>query len=91
MTADDRKIVAVVRSVLARKDIVLDLSDADICNTPLSDLALDSIDRLDLAMAMEEAFDVLFTTSDVVKCDRVADIREEIQRARRHVTVTGQV
>ena len=77
------RIVGVVRRVLASKSIKLDKSDEEFLGISLGDLELDSIDKLDLIMALEECFDVVFTTSDVLKCDSVTEIGEHVDRAQR--------
>ena len=67
MTPLHQKIIAVIRSVLAAKQITVELPDDAILEMDLRNLELDSIDKLDLIMALEEAFDVVFDTSTVLK------------------------
>lgn len=77
------KIIAVIRSVLASKQITVDLPDDVILEMDLRNLELDSIDKLDLIMALEEAFDVVFDTSTVLKSASIAEIGAHVERARR--------
>ncbi|MGL4294241.1 MAG: phosphopantetheine-binding protein, partial [Aestuariivirga sp.] len=67
MTPIHHKIITVIRSVLAAKQITVELPDDAILEMDLRNLELDSIDKLDLIMALEEAFDVVFDTSTVLK------------------------
>lgn len=83
MTPLHHKIIAVIRSVLAAKQITVKLPDDAILEMDLRNLELDSIDKLDLIMALEEAFDVVFDTSTVLKSASIAEIGAHVERARR--------
>ncbi|MCX7347489.1 MAG: phosphopantetheine-binding protein [Alphaproteobacteria bacterium] len=83
MTPLHHKIIAVIRSVLAAKQITVELPDDVILEMDLRNLELDSIDKLDLIMALEEAFDVVFDTSTVLKSASIAEIGMHVERARR--------
>ncbi len=79
------KIIAVIRSVLSAKQITVDLPDDAILEMDLRNLELDSIDKLDLVMALEEAFDVVFDTSTVLKSASIMEIGVHVERAQRIV------
>lgn len=83
MTPLHHKIITVIRSVLAAKQITIELPDDAILEMDLRNLELDSIDKLDLIMALEEAFDVVFDTSTVLKSAGIAEIGMHVERARR--------
>lgn len=60
------------------KEIMIDtlnLDDVDITeNATLKDLGVDSIDAVELIMALEEAFDIKVTDEDAAKLEKVSDI-----------------
>ncbi len=55
-------------------------SDNEIMDFRVSELNIDSLDRMELIMNIENAFDVLLNEDDVLKCDRVSDIVDLVKR-----------
>lgn len=71
-TAD--KVLKVLADILAQKGLPPPLSDSASLAAPFEDVGLDSMDRLDFAMGLEDAFGAVFVTSEMLKCRTLADI-----------------
>ena len=85
----DEQLIAVesIISVLRRKPGSIILPKESYLAMTIDELDLDSLDRLDMVMELERSFDVVFTTSAVVKCNTIDEIlsvvREEELRTTR--------
>lgn len=75
MTDIEKKTAAIVRGLLDQKPGSLGASTAGAAMTlRLSDLGLDSLEKMDLAMQLEDAFGVSLDEEDFLACDTVSDL-----------------
>ena len=68
------KVLKVLGDILAEKGLPPPGADSGILAAPFDELGLDSMDRLDFAMGLEDAFGTVFVTSEMLKCRTLADI-----------------
>jgi acyl carrier protein len=74
MTPDQLRVVEAIVNILKRKPNYKPLQPEMFLEVSVDDLDLDSVDKLDLVMDLEDQFDLVFTTSDVIKCQRIDEI-----------------
>ena len=67
-------VLKVLGDILATKGMAPVQADSDTLTSPFDVLGLDSMDRLDFAMGLEDAFGTVFVTSEMLKCKTLADI-----------------
>jgi acyl carrier protein len=68
------KVLKVLGGILAEKGMPPVTAGSDTLAAPFDVLGLDSMDRLDFAMGLEDAFGTVFVTSEMLKCKTLADI-----------------
>ena len=82
MNPEIRSVIGALKSVLQRKPNYLEMPDETYLSLDINDLAFDSVDKLDLVMSLEEAFDIVFVTSDVLNCRTVQELSSSIAAER---------
>jgi acyl carrier protein len=79
MTPDQLTVIEAVMSILEKKPNYRPLQPEQLLDVSLDDLGLDSVEKLDLVMDLEDRFDLVFTTSEVIKCRTVDEVVECIR------------
>ena len=75
MTDVEKKTSAIVRGLIDQKPGNQGTAaDAATMTLRLSDLGLDSLEKMDLAMQLEDAFAVSLDEEDFLACDTVSDL-----------------
>jgi acyl carrier protein len=74
MTSDQLTVVRAIVSILEKKPNYKPLHPDQFLEMSIDDLGLDSVEKLDLVMDLEERFDLVFTTSEVTKCRTIDEI-----------------
>lgn len=82
MNEDHKRVIAALRTITDRRPNAIPISDTDFYAMQIEALDLDSIDKLDLVMALEEAFGIVFVSSDVLACKTVSEVTEFIVAER---------
>lgn len=72
------KIYQVIRDALLRQDIPLD------DNTSLDDLELDSLDKVEICMNLEDAFKIALSEDDALGLLTIGDIVKIVERETGH-------
>jgi acyl carrier protein len=56
-------------------------TDAALLELPMKELALDSLEKMELVMKIEETFNLVLDEEDVVQCERVSDLVRLIEQS----------
>lgn len=91
MMSDEKTVIDSIRFILNRKQDRVSLEDRQFLEISVDDLELDSVDRLDLVMELEQRFDVVFTTSAITGCRTVEEILAVIRAERTRAAGDGLV
>ena len=82
MTDVEKKISAIVRGLTDQEPGNQGAATDDAAmNMRLSDLGLDSLEKMDMAMQLEDAFAVSLDEGEFMACDTVPDLVRLIERA----------
>jgi acyl carrier protein len=82
MTPEQKTAIECVLHILKRKPNHAVREEQQYLSANLDDFELDSIDRLDLVLELENRFDVVFTTSAILKCRTIEEILAVIRDDR---------
>jgi acyl carrier protein len=76
MTTDiEQRTMSIVGALLKRKDeAVVARVDGNLLEVQFSSLDLDSLEKMELIMEIEDAFGVMLDQEDVVECHKVSDL-----------------
>jgi len=55
-------------------------SDAEMLMLDLNELGMDSLERMDLIMRIEERFDVALSESEVLRCKNLSELSKLVRR-----------
>jgi acyl carrier protein len=89
MTPDESAAVDCIQLILRRKPDHVAVENEQCLLISVDELELDSVDRLDLVMELEQRFDVVFTTNAITGCKTVAEIIAVIGEERARTAGTG--
>ena len=82
MTATEVTLVDELKRFLLEREKPLSAKDLDWLTYDISDFGFDSVDKLDLIMAIEDRFNILFDANDVIKCRTLKEIAAFVDRLR---------
>lgn len=74
MTDVEKKTATIIRGLIDQKSGNRDSPTDDTMKLHLSDLGLDSLEKMDLAMQLEDAFGTSLDEEDFLACDTVSDL-----------------
>jgi acyl carrier protein len=75
-------VIKVLSDIMAQKaQPPVEVNDETL-NASFEVFGLDSMDRLDFAMGLEDAFGMVFVTSEMLKCKTLSDIIAFAERAK---------
>lgn len=74
MTDAEKKTATIIRGLIDQKPGNGDSPTDDTMKLRLSDLGLDSLEKMDLAMQLEDAFGISLDEEDFLACDTVSDL-----------------
>ena len=73
MSTTQSTVIKVLSDVIARKGESLPTIDDKALNGSFEQFGLDSMDKLDFAMGLEDAIGTVFITSEILQCKTLAE------------------
>jgi acyl carrier protein len=80
MTETEKALLDELKRFLAERNKSMDMKDTEWLTNDIGDFGFDSVDKLDLVMAVEDRFNILFDANDVIKCSTLMEIAEFVDR-----------
>jgi acyl carrier protein len=74
------KTAEIMRRHISKSDGGRTSTDGEMMDLRLADLKLDSLEKMELVMALEDTFAVSLDEEDILACERVADLVKLIER-----------
>jgi len=75
-------VIKVLSDIMAQKDQAPVEVNDETLNASFEVFGLDSMDKLDFAMGLEDAFGTVFVTSEMLKCKTLSEIIAFAERAK---------
>lgn len=80
MTGTEEVLVSELKRFLEEKNKDLNVGELEWLTKEIDDFGFDSVDKLDLVMAIEDRFDLIFDANDIVKCRTLGEISKSVER-----------
>ena len=80
MTGTEEVLVSELKRFLEEKNKDLNVGELEWLTKEIDDFGFDSVDKLDLVMAIEDRFDLIFDANDIVKCQTLGEIAKSVER-----------
>jgi|EndMetStandDraft_5_1072996.scaffolds.fasta_scaffold2057056_1 acyl carrier protein len=80
MTGTEKVLVSELKRFLEEKNKDSNVGELEWLTKEIDDFGFDSVDKLDLVMAIEDRFDLIFDANDIVKCRTLGEIAKSVER-----------
>jgi acyl carrier protein len=80
MTGTEEVLVSELKRFLEEKNKDVNVEELEWLTKEIDDFGFDSVDKLDLVMAIEDRFDLIFDANDIVKCRSLGEIARSVER-----------
>lgn len=80
MTLNEEALIAELKKFLAEKNKEVNMDQSKWLSQDIDEFGFDSVDKLDLVMAIEDRFSLIFDANDVIKCRTLGEIAEFVER-----------
>lgn len=81
MTDVEKNISAILGELIGQERVSQSATDNEATNIRLSNLGLDSLEKMDLAMQLEDSFGVLLDEEEFLACDTIPDLAKLIEKS----------
>jgi acyl carrier protein len=82
MNATEETLVDELKRFILARNKQVSTGNLDWLTYDISEFGFDSVDKLDLVMAIEDRFNILFDANDVIKCRTLKEIAKFVDRLR---------
>lgn len=82
MTETEKILVYELKRFLVERNRETKTEEPQWLTQDIENFGFDSVDKLDLVMAIEDRFSLLFDANDVIKCRTLGEIAESVERLR---------
>jgi acyl carrier protein len=80
MTLNEEALIAELKRFLAERNKDVSTDQSKWLSQDIDEFGFDSVDKLDLVMAIEDRFSLIFDANDVIKCRTLGEIAEFVER-----------
>ncbi len=80
MTGTEEILVEELKRFLLEKNKKAVVEDVELLTKDMDEFGFDSVDKLDLVMAIEDRFNLIFDANDIIKCRTLNEIAGSVGR-----------
>lgn len=80
MTGTEEILVEELKRFLLEKNKKAVVGDVELLTKEMDEFGFDSVDKLDLVMAIEDRFNLIFDANDIIKCRTLNEIAGSVGR-----------
>lgn len=80
MTGTEEILVEELKRFLLEKNKKAVVGDVELLTKDMDEFGFDSVDKLDLVMAIEDRFNLIFDANDIIKCRTLNEIAGSVGR-----------
>jgi acyl carrier protein len=80
MTGTEEILVEALKRFLLEKNKTAVVEDVELLTKDMDEFGFDSVDKLDLVMAIEDRFNLIFDANDIIKCRTLSEIAGSVGR-----------
>jgi acyl carrier protein len=80
MTGTEEILVEALKRFLLEKNKTAVVEDVELLTKDMDEFGFDSVDKLDLVMAIEDRFNLIFDANDIIKCRTLSEIGGSVGR-----------